>query len=303
MRAVPWLAERAVGRKFFASDCLAPCIVVSLRLCIMYCMPCCICRLSTERVWTRCLAARGFLTTTAPFFPSELGHVVGLTWATQREQTMTSRIASASSGGRQSPVVSLPNSRRASAAAPPAASTPATPSTPAPTPAASSTAANDTATTDSLLSLLGAQLRVTVALSGPTQQAPTIYEGSLWCYDPVTACVVLECQPSAASSSSSTGQTAFAPGAAPKRLGTKMDYPIFKASQVRQIEVLSATPTAPLTEPASVSLAAVQANLDAAIKAEEAKLARRGPKGVTRFAQEVFDALYKSKLRVASSYL
>jgi hypothetical protein len=96
-------------------------------------------------------------------------------------------------------------------------------------------------------------------------------EGLVWTYDPLTGYVVLQQQSSSPD---------------PKR----PSFRLVKVSQVESLHVLDPNPGELRGNVGPVSIAAARERDRAAI----AKLARRGPSGVGRWAQEIFDALAKT---------
>lgn len=143
--------------------------------------------------------------------------------------------------------------------------------------------------------LIGSKVRLTVTAAG--QAGEKTVEGNVWCYDSITGVVVLE--------TPAGGPNAGAGAATGKG---KMDYRLVKVNQIRSLSVLSIPSAAPpsassgssadkieaLLEPLRpVNLAAVAAREAKAVRAEDTRRARTGV-GVSRWAQEIFDALGKT---------
>ena len=127
-----------------------------------------------------------------------------------------------------------------------------------------------------IASLVGLSLRLTYAHDKAAP--PSSIEGLLWCYDAHTGFIALEC-----ASSQPSGR----------------DYRLVKLALVRSVQVLQPTPTpnalaVPDALSRPVNIAGIRATEASAVRAEEQRLSRRGPKGTTAWAQAIFDALAKT---------
>lgn len=110
-------------------------------------------------------------------------------------------------------------------------------------------------------------------------------EGQVWCYDPLPGVVVLEC---AGSEGAGKG---------------RQTYRMVKMNQVRDVQVLktstmedtsAAAIVAKVLEPVKpINIHALEMRETAVLKSEDARRARIGH-GVSRWAQEIFDALGKT---------
>jgi hypothetical protein len=194
-----------------------------------------------------------------------------------------SRRPSATSGSTphsRAPSSTTPND--AAAAAAPPASSPSLPST------------ADTTPRD-LSTLVGLTVRLTL-LGTPERTV----EGAVFAVDTRTGFVALECAPT---TTASTSTAAFAPGAGKKGAGggagagQKADYRLVRLAQIKAVLPLFDSPpptTRPAVQPKAVSVAAVRQIEAAAVRAEEQRMARIGPPGVSALGQETFDALAKT---------
>lgn len=131
------------------------------------------------------------------------------------------------------------------------------------------------------LRLLGAHLELTMN----DEQHHT---GFLYAFDATMAVVALSSQP------------------APQH-GLTASYAIFKSTEVKQVRVIEGLPPALLPPnkqwmPPSADITRVAHNIDFAVKADQQRATRLG-KGVSPLAQQVFDALSKSKSSVSFTSL
>ncbi|KAH8929120.1 hypothetical protein BT69DRAFT_1346091 [Atractiella rhizophila] len=135
-----------------------------------------------------------------------------------------------------------------------------------------------------LRELIGASIKLTMVPSGSSIPERT-YQGLLWCYDASMGCVALECSPSS-SAPTTTGSSSNA--------SRKKCYRIIKINQIKAVEILPSKGEKLYVKMKSVNVAGLQAKERDAIRAEEYRKSRIGPKGVGKEGQDLFDALSKT---------
>ncbi|KAH9814555.1 anticodon-binding domain-containing protein [Melampsora americana] len=135
-------------------------------------------------------------------------------------------------------------------------------------------------------------------VSGGTNSNDRWVEGKVWCYDPLPGVIVLEC--SAGGSSSSSNHTDLSGKG-------KQTYRMIKMNQIKEVQIgdksnmdkiESSTTTSSIVnkilEPLKpININAVELREATAIKNDDARRARIGY-GVSRWGQEIFDALGKT---------
>lgn len=137
--------------------------------------------------------------------------------------------------------------------------------------------------------------------SGGTNSNDRWVEGKVWCYDPLPGVIVLECPGSSSAAAGGGGSSTDSSGKG------KQTYRMIKMNQIKEVQIgdknsmekiESSTTTSSIVnkilEPLKpININAVELREASAIKNDDARRARIGH-GVSRWAQEIFDALGKT---------
>ncbi|KAJ5899475.1 hypothetical protein N7495_004219 [Penicillium taxi] len=131
-------------------------------------------------------------------------------------------------------------------------------------------ATNTVSMDGTLIGSIGARLRITTAAPNSST-----YEGTLFAADPITNLVAINTNPAAAlkAKNDMTG-----------------DFKLFPISQIQSFHLLSLQPTDAQSSLPALDMRALKAREAKAVNELQEQEARRG-KGVTREAQDIFDAL------------